>query len=61
MPYEAMISEPDSQNPATPLFAVYDSITDTWYELDPELWLDVALQGIDQDAQQLYIDLNEPL
>lgn len=37
----------DSDNPDTPLFAVYDSLTDTWYELDADLWADVALQADD--------------
>lgn len=51
MPFEAMISEPDSQNPSVPLLAVYDSLSDTWYELDPALWMDVALQGDDPDEE----------
>lgn len=47
MPLQAITQSSDSQNP--PLFAVYDSITRTWYHLDPEAWSDLALQGNDPD------------
>lgn len=38
---------PPETTPA-PLFAVYDSLTDTWYELDAEAWADLVLQGDDE-------------
>lgn len=49
MASKAMTLASDSQNPDTPLFAVYDSLSDTWYMLDAELWMDVALQGDDEE------------
>ena len=49
MACKAMILASDSHNPAAPLFAVYDSISNTWYELDSDLWADVALQADDPD------------
>lgn len=49
MPDQAMNLSSDSQYPDAPLFAVYDSLSDTWYMLDAELWIDVALQGDDDE------------
>lgn len=52
MPFEAITQPSDSQNPValpSPLFYVYDSITDTWYQLDPEAWSDLVLQADDQE------------
>lgn len=52
MPLEAMIQSSDSQNPSTPTLVVYDSLSDTWYELDADLWIDLALQGDDPDEEE---------
>lgn len=41
----------DSPNHDPILFAVYDSLSDTWYELDADLWQDVALQADDPDDE----------
>jgi len=54
MPTKAMILASDSLNPAAPLFAVYDSLSDTWYELDSDTWIDVALQGDDPEEEPCY-------
>lgn len=51
MASKAMTQTSDSHNPAAPLLVVYDSLTNTWYELDSELWMDVALQGDDPDEE----------
>ncbi|HEX3156829.1 MAG TPA: hypothetical protein VHV32_19525 [Candidatus Angelobacter sp.] len=55
MPWKATLYASDSQNPAAfptppfhPIFAVHDSLTGHWYELDSEMWIDVALQGDDE-------------
>jgi len=37
-----------SQVTPDPLFAVYDSLTDTWYEMDAEAWADLVLQADDE-------------
>ena len=44
-----------SDEPAnTPLFAVHDSLTGTWYEMDADAWGDLVLQGNDPDDEFAY-------
>jgi len=67
MPANAMILASDSHDPAAfptppfhPIFAVHDSLTGRWYELDADMWADVALQGDDdQDESAADDDLVE--
>lgn len=65
MPSNAMSFASDSQNPSapqdTPLYAIFQD--GEWFFVDEEIWNDLIFRNDqdDQDAQQTYIDINEPL